>query len=61
MEESKVTEMESDVQSFERVTKRNRLTRREWLAFRIQSRQNEAHTILRSRRISKKNWWMGLP
>ncbi|XP_058742589.1 uncharacterized protein LOC131625469 [Vicia villosa] len=32
-------------------TKRNRLTIREWFAFRIQSRKNEAQTILRSRRL----------
>ena len=31
--------------------KRNRLTIREWLAFRIQSRSNEAKTLLSSRRL----------
>lgn len=31
--------------------KRNKLTIREWLAFRIQCRHNEAQTILRSRRL----------
>ena len=29
----------------------NKLTIREWLAFRIQTRQREAHTLLRSRRL----------
>ncbi|KAI5434866.1 hypothetical protein KIW84_021620 [Lathyrus oleraceus] len=37
--------------SWEEATKRNRLTIREWLAFRIQSRSNEAQTLLRSRRL----------
>ncbi|KAI5383749.1 hypothetical protein KIW84_070925 [Lathyrus oleraceus] len=36
---------------WEEATKRNRLTIREWLAFRIQSRSNEAQTLLRSRRL----------
>src|ERR1051325_502125 len=31
--------------------KMNKLTIREWLAFRIQTRQHEAHTLLRSRRL----------
>ncbi|CAI8587142.1 unnamed protein product [Vicia faba] len=31
--------------------KQNKVTIREWLAFRIQSRHNEAHTLLRSRRL----------
>ncbi|XP_058727157.1 uncharacterized protein LOC131598591 [Vicia villosa] len=31
--------------------KQNKLTIREWLAFRIQTRQHEAHTLLRSRRL----------
>ena len=51
MKESEVTEMESDVQPVKRVKKKRRLTIREWFAFRIQSRTNEAHTILRSRRL----------
>ncbi|KAI5444460.1 hypothetical protein KIW84_012913 [Lathyrus oleraceus] len=37
--------------SWEEATKRNRLTIREWLTFRIQSRSNEAQTLLRSRRL----------
>ena len=32
-------------------SKRNRLTIREWFCFRIQTRQNEAQTILRSKRL----------
>ncbi|KAI5410637.1 hypothetical protein KIW84_055960 [Lathyrus oleraceus] len=36
---------------WEEATKRNRLTIREWLAFRIQSRPNDAQTLLRSRRL----------
>ncbi|KAI5402984.1 hypothetical protein KIW84_050546 [Lathyrus oleraceus] len=36
---------------WEEATKRNRLTIREWLAFRVQSRSNEAQTLLRSRRL----------
>ena len=32
-------------------TKRNRLTIREWFCFRIQTRQNEAQTLLRSKRL----------
>ncbi|KAI5398344.1 hypothetical protein KIW84_063942 [Lathyrus oleraceus] len=36
---------------WEEATKRNRLTIREWLAFRIQSRSNEAQTLLQSRRL----------
>ncbi|KAI5385908.1 hypothetical protein KIW84_072493 [Lathyrus oleraceus] len=36
---------------WEEATKRNQLTIREWLAFRIQSRSNEAQTLLRSRRL----------
>src|SRR4051812_9122693 len=31
--------------------KMNKLTIREWLAYRIQTRANEAHTLLRSRRL----------
>ncbi|XP_058751125.1 uncharacterized protein LOC131624171 [Vicia villosa] len=36
---------------WEEATKRNRLTIREWFAFRIESRKNEAQTILMSRRL----------
>ena len=32
-------------------TNKNKLTVREWLCFRIQSRENEAHTLFRSRRL----------
>jgi len=32
-------------------TKRNRLTIREWFSCRIQTRQNEAQTLLRSKRL----------
>ncbi|XP_058786723.1 uncharacterized protein LOC131661242 [Vicia villosa] len=44
-------ELEYDDVSWEEATKRNRLTIREWMAFRIQSRQNEAPTLLRARRL----------
>ncbi|XP_058756021.1 uncharacterized protein LOC131629238 [Vicia villosa] len=46
---SSVAEIE-DV-PWEEATKRNRLTIREWFTFRIQSRKNEARTILKSRRL----------
>ncbi|XP_058774276.1 uncharacterized protein LOC131648518 [Vicia villosa] len=44
-------ELEYDDVPWEEATKRNRLTIREWMAFRIQSRQNEAPTLLRARRL----------
>ncbi|XP_058783166.1 uncharacterized protein LOC131657824 [Vicia villosa] len=49
-ESSDVVVDTEDVQ-WEQATKRNRLTIREWFAFRIQDRKNEAQTILRSRRL----------
>jgi hypothetical protein len=45
------TQVEDQDQSAVQVTKKNRLTIREWLAFRIQFRSNEPQTILRSRRL----------
>lgn len=60
---SQLIEIVNEDIPWEQATKRNRLTIREWLDFRTQSRPNEAQTRLRSRRIYPKKrlmdlqWW----
>ncbi|XP_058774354.1 uncharacterized protein LOC131648630 [Vicia villosa] len=49
--ETTATVSEIEDVPWEEATKRNRITIREWFAFRIQSRKNQAQTILRSRRL----------
>ena len=57
---SQLIEIVNEDIPWEQATKRNRLTIREWLDFRTQSRPNEAQTRLRSRRTYQKNWLMDL-